>query len=62
MLDSLLGGYETTSLLMAMVVHLLGQSPAASEQLKVATAFSSTHAPCPDFIMYVHTFITKYKF
>ncbi|KAJ6329586.1 hypothetical protein OIU77_011123 [Salix suchowensis] len=34
-LDSLLGGYETTSLLMAMVVHLLGQSPTASEQLKV---------------------------
>ncbi|KAJ6401515.1 hypothetical protein OIU84_016842 [Salix udensis] len=34
-LDSLLGGYETTSLLMAMVVHLLGQSPAASEQLKL---------------------------
>uniref|UniRef100_A0A6N2MGE3 Cytochrome P450 724B1 n=1 Tax=Salix viminalis TaxID=40686 RepID=A0A6N2MGE3_SALVM len=34
-LDSLLGGYETTSLLMAMVVHLLGQSPTASEQLKL---------------------------
>ncbi|XP_011012625.1 PREDICTED: cytochrome P450 724B1-like [Populus euphratica] len=34
-LDSLLGGYETTSLLMAMVVHLLGQSPTALEQLKL---------------------------
>lgn len=42
-LDSLLGGYETTSLLMAMVVHLLGQSPTALEQLKVTF---STHAPC----------------
>ncbi|KAL9347479.1 hypothetical protein Peur_058845 [Populus x canadensis] len=34
-LDSLLGGYETTSLLMAMVVHLLGKSPTALEQLKL---------------------------
>lgn len=34
-LDSLLGGYETTSLLMALVVHFLGQSPTALEQLKV---------------------------
>ncbi|KAK1291465.1 hypothetical protein QJS10_CPB17g00337 [Acorus calamus] len=33
-LDSLLGGYETTSLLMAMAVHFLGQSPLALEQLK----------------------------
>ncbi|KAL5981345.1 hypothetical protein ACLOJK_015400 [Asimina triloba] len=33
-LDSLLGGYETTSLLMAVAVHFLGQSPAALEQLK----------------------------
>lgn len=38
-LDSLLGGYETTSVLMAMVVHFLGQSPAALAQLKV-TFFS----------------------
>ncbi|KAF8414302.1 hypothetical protein HHK36_002304 [Tetracentron sinense] len=34
-LDSLLGGYETTSLLMAMAVQFLGQSLAALEQLKV---------------------------
>ncbi|XP_062152834.1 cytochrome P450 724B1-like [Alnus glutinosa] len=34
-LDSLLGGYETTSLLMAMVVHFLALSPPAFEQLKV---------------------------
>ncbi|KAH9745490.1 cytochrome P450 724B1 [Citrus sinensis] len=34
-LDSLLGGYETTSLLMALVVHFLGQLPTALEQLKL---------------------------
>uniref|UniRef100_A0A2N9FNL9 Cytochrome P450 724B1 n=1 Tax=Fagus sylvatica TaxID=28930 RepID=A0A2N9FNL9_FAGSY len=33
-LDSLLGGYETTSILMAMVVHFLSQSPPALQQLK----------------------------
>ncbi|KAK9156399.1 hypothetical protein Sjap_003879 [Stephania japonica] len=33
-LDSLLGGYETTSLLMAMAVQFLGQSSAAMAQLK----------------------------
>ncbi|XVE72602.1 hypothetical protein DITRI_Ditri11bG0051100 [Diplodiscus trichospermus] len=33
-LDSLLGGYETTSLLMSMVVHFLSHSPAALQQLK----------------------------
>ncbi|KAJ0965274.1 hypothetical protein J5N97_026412 [Dioscorea zingiberensis] len=33
-LDSLLGGYETTSLLMSMAVYFLGQSPSALEQLK----------------------------
>lgn len=33
-LDSLLGGYETTSVLMAMLVHFLGQSPTTLEQLK----------------------------
>lgn len=38
-LDSLLGGYETTSLLMAMAVHFLGQSPTALEQLKVIFLF-----------------------
>jgi cytochrome P450 family 724 subfamily B polypeptide 1 len=34
-LDSLLGGYETTSLLLAMVVHFLAFSPPAFQQLKV---------------------------
>ncbi|CAL1393002.1 unnamed protein product [Linum trigynum] len=34
-LDSLLGGYETTSLLLAMVVHFLGQSPLALSHLKL---------------------------
>ncbi|KAI3679185.1 hypothetical protein L2E82_51558 [Cichorium intybus] len=34
-LDALLGGYETTSVLMAMVVHFVAKSPAALEQLKV---------------------------
>ncbi|KAL3333172.1 hypothetical protein AABB24_033309 [Solanum stoloniferum] len=33
-LDSLLGGYETTSLLMAMVVFFIGQSQTAFDQLK----------------------------
>lgn len=40
-LDSLLGGYETTSLLMALAVHFLGKSPTALEQLKVT--FSVYH-------------------
>ncbi|XP_057461336.1 cytochrome P450 724B1-like isoform X2 [Actinidia eriantha] len=34
-LDSLLGGYETTSVLMAMVVHFLAQSPTALAHLKL---------------------------
>nr|WNO50332.1 cytochrome P450 CYP724B1 [Petunia x hybrida] len=34
-LDSLLGGYETTSLLMAMVVFFVGQSAKALDQLKL---------------------------
>lgn len=34
-LDSLLGGYETTSLLMAMAVYFLSHSPIALHQLKV---------------------------
>ncbi|KAG5545865.1 hypothetical protein RHGRI_018130 [Rhododendron griersonianum] len=34
-LDSLLGGYETTSVLMAMLIHFVGQSPAALAQLKL---------------------------
>ncbi|XVF71689.1 hypothetical protein PTKIN_Ptkin12aG0059900 [Pterospermum kingtungense] len=33
-LDSLLGGYETTSLLMSMVVHFLSHSPTTLQQLK----------------------------
>nr|GEX67767.1 cytochrome P450 724B1-like [Tanacetum cinerariifolium] len=33
-LDALLGGYETTSILMAMVVHFVAKSPTALEQLK----------------------------
>ncbi|XVF21195.1 hypothetical protein REPUB_Repub12eG0069700 [Reevesia pubescens] len=33
-LDSLLGGYETTSLLMSMVVHFLSHSPPALQHLK----------------------------
>ncbi|XP_007049443.2 PREDICTED: cytochrome P450 724B1 [Theobroma cacao] len=33
-LDSLLGGYETTSLLVSMVVHFLTHSPTALQQLK----------------------------
>lgn len=36
-LDSLLGGYETTSLLMAMVVFFLSYSDSALQQLKVNT-------------------------
>ena len=38
-LDSLLGGYETTSVLMAMVVHFLAQSPTALAHLKVIFFF-----------------------
>lgn len=34
-LDSLLGGYETTSLLLSMVVFFLSQSPMALQHLKV---------------------------
>ncbi|PWA81420.1 cytochrome P450 protein [Artemisia annua] len=34
-LDALLGGYETTSILMAMVVYFVAKSPTALEQLKV---------------------------
>ena len=34
-LDALLGGYETTSLLMSMAVFFLGQSPTTLEELKV---------------------------
>lgn len=34
-LDSLLGGYETTSLLMSMVVYFLSHSPSALQTLKV---------------------------
>lgn len=34
-LDSLLGGYETASLLLSMVVYFLGQCTAALDQAKV---------------------------
>ena len=34
-LDLLLGGYETTSLLMSFTVYFLGTSPLALQQLKV---------------------------
>ncbi|KAH0983906.1 hypothetical protein GBA52_011083 [Prunus armeniaca] len=34
-LDSLLGGYETTSLLISMAVYFLAQSPSALQQLKL---------------------------
>lgn len=34
-LDALLGGYETTSLLISMAVYFLGQCPPALEQFKV---------------------------
>lgn len=34
-LDSLLGGYETTSLLISMLIFFLHQSPTAVHQLKV---------------------------
>ncbi|XP_058080996.1 cytochrome P450 724B1-like [Magnolia sinica] len=40
-LDSLLGGCETTSLLMALAVLFLGQSPAALQQLRLDTIFLS---------------------
>ena len=45
-LDSLLGGYETTSLLMSMVVHFLSHSPTALQQLKVThpSFFHQFHA------------------
>lgn len=42
-LDSLLGGYETTSLLMAMVVHFLDQSTTALEHLKVTQHIQFSH-------------------
>lgn len=35
-LDSLLGGYETTSLLLTMVVSFLSHSPSALQRLKVS--------------------------
>lgn len=38
-LDSLLGGYETTFLLMAMMVYFLGDSNVALQQLKVLYQF-----------------------
>lgn len=38
-LDSLLGGYETTSLLLAMVMFFLSQTAPAVDQLKVTFNF-----------------------
>lgn len=38
-LDSLLGGYETTSLLLTMVVSFLSHSPSALQQLKVINRY-----------------------
>lgn len=37
-LDALLGGYETTSILMAIVVHCLAKSPNALQELKVSSS------------------------
>lgn len=42
-LDSLLGGYETTSLLMAMIVFFVGQSQTVLHQLKVITSLSKSY-------------------
>ena len=36
-LDLLLGGYETTSLLMSLTIYFLGTSPLALQQLKTFT-------------------------
>ncbi|CAI0459404.1 unnamed protein product [Linum tenue] len=49
-LDSLLGGYETTSLLLAMVVHFLGQSPLALSHLKVINEAMR----CGNIVKFVH--------
>jgi cytochrome P450 family 724 subfamily B polypeptide 1 len=35
LLDSLLAGYETTSVLLSMLVYFIGQSPQCLQQLKV---------------------------
>lgn len=58
-LDSLLGGYETTSVLMAMLVHFLGQSPAVLAQLKV-TFFSMGHGTLINTRTLIWVTITKY--
>ncbi|XP_058114779.1 cytochrome P450 724B1-like isoform X3 [Magnolia sinica] len=49
-LDSLLGGYETTSLLMALAVLFLGQSPAALQQLRVI----NEALRCGNIVKFVH--------
>lgn len=40
-LDLLLGGYETTSVLMTLSVYFLGLSPLALQQLKVYHPFTN---------------------
>jgi hypothetical protein len=58
-LDSLLGGYETTSLLMAMVVHFLALSPPAFEQLKVTFPICHVHIYIPSVIYGYFLLITS---
>lgn len=53
-LDALLGGYETTSLLMAMAVHFLGQSQPALEELKVLLTLSPSCFVGPASEIHVH--------
>ncbi|PKA49171.1 Cytochrome P450 724B1 [Apostasia shenzhenica] len=49
-LDSLLGGYETTSLLISMAVYFLGQSPSSLKQLKVI----NEALRCGNIVKFVH--------
>ncbi|CAN1315965.1 Cytochrome P450 724B1 [Linum perenne] len=49
-LDALLGGYETTSVLMAMVVHFLGHSPTALSHIKVI----NEALRCGNVVKFVH--------
>ncbi|ONI18045.1 hypothetical protein PRUPE_3G193900 [Prunus persica] len=49
-LDSLLGGYETTSLLISMAVYFLAQSPSALQQLKVI----NEALRCGNVVKFVH--------
>ena len=45
-LDSLLAGYETTSVLLSMLVYFVGQSPQCLEQLKVRTIRQGSYGAC----------------